>query len=169
LIVGRFRRQDDADGWSISAPRQPLPCRARRERAAGGREAHDAEQILRAFATQAEEEIAGTRCNYHRDFGRTRLLVLDSRAGRVLDEDRREMLSEPEWAWVEDCVTGDFDQLLIATTLPLLLSHGLHHLEAWKGAVCDGAWVRTAARLARRSATRSTWSTGRRSTGPSFA
>jgi PhoD-like phosphatase len=111
------------------------------------RAAQDAEEILRAFAKQAEEEIAGTRWSYRRDFGRTRLLVLDSRAGRVLDEDHREMLSEPEWAWVEDCVTGDFDHLLIATTLPLLLSHGLHHLEAWNEAVCDGAWGRTAARL----------------------
>ncbi|HYM58548.1 MAG TPA: alkaline phosphatase D family protein, partial [Solirubrobacteraceae bacterium] len=111
------------------------------------REAQDAEEILRAFAKQAEEEVAGTRWSYQRDFGRTRLLVLDSRAGRVLDEDRREMLSEPEWAWVEECVTGDFDHLLIATTLPLLLSHGLHHLEAWNEAVCDGAWGRTAARL----------------------
>jgi hypothetical protein len=111
------------------------------------REAEDAEGILRAFAKQAEEETAGTRWSYHRDFGRTRLLVLDSRAGRVLDEDRREMLSEEEWAWVEECVTGDFDHLLIATTLPLLLSHGLHHLEAWNEAVCDKAWGRTAARL----------------------
>jgi hypothetical protein len=42
--------------------------------------------------------------------GRTRLLVLDSRAGRVLDEGRREMLSEKEWAWVEESVTGDFDR-----------------------------------------------------------
>jgi hypothetical protein len=111
------------------------------------REAQDAGEILRAFAKRAEEEIAGTRWSYHRNFGRTRLLVLDSRAGRVLDEDRREMLSEEEWAWVEECVTGDFDHLLIATTLPLLLSPGLHHLEAWNEAVCDGAWGRTAARL----------------------
>ena len=59
------------------------------------RDAQDAEEILRAFAKRAEEEIAATRWSYHRDFGRTRLLVLDSRAGRVLDEDRREMLSEP--------------------------------------------------------------------------
>ncbi len=114
---------------------------------AGVREAQDAEEILRAFAKQAEEEIAGTRWSYHRDFGRTRLLVLDSRAGRVLDEDRREMLSEEGWAWVEECVTGDFDHLLIATTLPWLLSPGLHHLEAWNEAVCDGAWGRPAARL----------------------
>jgi hypothetical protein len=32
------------------------------------REAQDAEGILRAFATHAEEEIAGTRWSYHRDF-----------------------------------------------------------------------------------------------------
>jgi len=111
------------------------------------REAQDAQEILRAFAKQAEEEIAGTRWSFHRDFGRTRLLVLDSRAGRVLDEERREMLSEKEWAWVEECLTGDFDHLLIATTLPWLLSPGLHHLEAWNEAICDGAWGRTVARL----------------------
>jgi hypothetical protein len=111
------------------------------------RKAQDAEEILRAFAEHAEREIAGTRWSFRRDFGRNRLLVLDSRAGRVLDEERREMLSEEEWAWVEDCVTGEFDHLLIATTLPWLLSPGLHHLEAWNEAVCDGAWGRTAARL----------------------
>ena len=111
------------------------------------REAPDAEEILRAFAKHAEEEIAGTRWSYHRDFGRARLLVLDSRAGRILDEEHREMLSEHEWAWVEECVTGAFDHLLIATSLPWLLSPGLHHLEAWNEAVCAGAWGRTAARL----------------------
>ena len=102
------------------------------------RAAHDAEEILRAFARQAEEEIAGTRWSYRRDFGRTRLLVLDSRAGRVLDADHREMLSEQEWAWVEECVTGDFDHLLIATTLPWLLSQGLHHLEAERSSLRRG-------------------------------
>jgi len=111
------------------------------------REAQDAREILRAFAKRAGEETAATRWSFHRDFGRTRLLVLDSRAGRVLDEGRREMLSEKEWAWVEESVTGDFDHVLIATTVPWLLSPGLHHLEAWNEAVCDGAWGRTAARL----------------------
>jgi hypothetical protein len=40
----------------------------------------------------------------------------------------------------------DIDHVLIATTLPWLLSPGLHHLEAWNEAVCDGAWGRRAAR-----------------------
>jgi hypothetical protein len=110
------------------------------------RKADDAEELLRVNASQAVDEIAGTRWSYLRDFGRTRLLVLDSRAGRILDDDHREMLSEEEWAWVEESVTGDFDHLLIATTLPWLMSPGLHHLEAWNEAVCAGAWGRPAAR-----------------------
>src|SRR3954452_5147782 len=113
-----------------------------RVRAADG----DTEALLRVFARQAVDEVAGTRWSYRRDFGSTRLLVLDSRAGRVLDDGRREMLSEEEWTWVQESVTGDFDHLLVATTLPWLLSHGLHHLEAWNEAVCDGAWGRLAAR-----------------------
>ncbi|QEC50488.1 alkaline phosphatase family protein [Baekduia soli] len=111
----------------------------------GGRE--DAEPVLRRFAEEAAREIAGTRWSYRRDFGRTRLLVLDSRAGRVLDEQRREMLSEEGWAWVQESMDGERDHLLIATTLPWLLSPGLHHLEACSEAVCAGAWGRTAARL----------------------
>jgi hypothetical protein len=114
------------------------------------REAGDAEQLLQGFAREATEEIAGTRWSYLRDFGRTRLLVLDSRAGRVLDDDHREMLSEEEWAWVAESMTGDFDHLLVATTLPWLLSPGLHHLEAWSEAVCAGAWGRPAARAGER-------------------
>ncbi len=111
------------------------------------RETADGEPVLRAFAERAEQEVADTRWSYRRDFGRTRVLVLDSRAGRVLEEDRRQMLSEAEWDWVRESATGDFDHLLIATTLPWLLSPGLHHLEAWNEAVCGGAWGRPAARV----------------------
>ena len=38
---------------------------------------------------------------------------------------------------------------LVATSLPLLLAPGLHHLEAWNEAVCDGAWGGSAARAGR--------------------
>jgi hypothetical protein len=108
----------------------------------------DATGILRAFAERSEEEIAGTHWSYHRDLGRTRLLVLDSRAGRILDPGRRDILSPPEWRWVrEQLHVQDVDHVLIATTLPWLLSPGLHHLEAWNEAVCDGAWGKRAARL----------------------
>jgi hypothetical protein len=110
-------------------------------------EAPDAEPLLRAFAEHEEDVVSGTRWSYARDFGDTRLLVLDSRAGRVLEEARRDMLSAPMWEWVHETVAGDFDHLLIATTLPWLPSQGLHHLESWNEAVCGGAWGKVAARV----------------------
>jgi hypothetical protein len=111
------------------------------------REAADATRVLREFAYRADREIAGTRWSFHRDFGNTRLIMMDSRAGRILDEGDRSMLDAEEWAWIEEKATGDFDHLLFGTSLPVLLSPGLHHLEAWNEAVCGGAWGRTAARL----------------------
>src|SRR5918997_4228834 len=110
-------------------------------------EAEDATRVLREFAYRADREIAGTRWSFHRDFGNTRLIMMDSRAGRVLDEGNRSMLDAEEWAWIEETATGDFDHLLLGTSLPVALSPGLHHLEAWNEAVCGGAWGRTAARL----------------------
>ncbi|MEY2514765.1 MAG: hypothetical protein QOJ89_2123 [bacterium] len=107
----------------------------------------DCEQLVRDFARTAVREIAGARWSYYRDFGRTRLVVVDSRAGRVLTEGRRQMLSDAEWEWIEDCCNGDFDHLVIGTSLPVMLADGLHHLEAWNEAVCDGAWGGLAARL----------------------
>jgi hypothetical protein len=107
----------------------------------------DCADLVRDFARGAAREIAGARWSFHRDFGRTRLVVVDSRAGRVLREDRRRMLSDAEWEWVEDSCSGDFDHLIIGTSLPVMLAAGMHHLEAWNEAVCDGAWGRVAAGL----------------------
>jgi hypothetical protein len=110
----------------------------------------DASRLLREFAARADREPATTRWSFHRDFGRTRLLVLDSRAGRVLDEGRRSMLDPDEWGWIEDHATGDVDHLVLATSLPFLLAPGLHHLEAWNEAVCGGAWGTFAAKIGER-------------------
>ena len=107
----------------------------------------DCEQLIRDFAHTAVREIAGARWSFFRDFGRTRLIVVDSRAGRVLTEGKRQMLSDAEWDWIEDCCTGDFDHLVIGTSLPVMLAAGMHHLEAWNEAVCDGAWGSRAARV----------------------
>ncbi|MGI9100775.1 MAG: alkaline phosphatase D family protein [Solirubrobacteraceae bacterium] len=106
----------------------------------------DCEELVRSFARTAAREIAGARWSFYRDFGRTRLVVVDSRAGRVLSEGRRQMLSDAEWEWVEDRCAGDFDHLIIGTSLPVMLAAGMHHLEAWNEAVCNGAWGRLAAR-----------------------
>ena len=111
----------------------------------------DGEPLLRAFAERAADEVAGTRWSFRRDFGRTRLVVLDSRAGRVVDDDRdRRMLSDEQFAWVREQLTGDVDHLLIATSLPFLLAPALHDVEAWNEAVCAGAWGRLAARAGER-------------------
>jgi hypothetical protein len=101
---------------------------------------------LREFAARAHTTGAGTRWSFCRDLGATRVIFMDSRAGRVLEEGERAIVDAEEWDWVVEHATGDFDHLLIATTVPWLLSPGLHHLEAWSERVCDGVWGGLAAR-----------------------
>ncbi len=104
------------------------------------REAEDAAPLLHEFALRNDRETEGTRWSYCRDNGRIRLVVLDSRAGRVLDPEARTMVDDEEWEWFVDHVTGDFDHLLIASSMPFLLPGGEHGLESWNDAVCEGAW-----------------------------
>jgi hypothetical protein len=96
--------------------------------------------VLREFAAKVHSTENGSRWSFCRDLGRTRVIFMDSRAGRVLKEGERSMVDEDEWEWIVDHASGDFDHLLLATTVPWLLSPGFHHLEAWSERVCDGAW-----------------------------
>ena len=98
----------------------------------------DGGEVLRKYARGSDREQYYSRWSYHRDIGRTRVVVIDSRCGRVLEEGSRSMLDEDEWQWVDDHATGGFDHLLIATSLPWLLAPAMHHLEAWNEAVCGG-------------------------------
>src|ERR1043166_8773474 len=98
-----------------------------------------------AFARESAHEVAGKRWSFCRDIGPARLVMIDSRAGRVLTPGQRSMVDAKEWAWIEEHARGDVGHLLLGTSLPLLLSPALHHLEAWNEAVCDGAWGRAAA------------------------
>jgi hypothetical protein len=100
----------------------------------------DAEGLLREFALRADRETDGSRWSYCRDLGDTRLVVIDSRAGRVLAEGERAMVDDEEWDWIAAHATGGFDHLLIATSLPWLLAPGMHYFEAWNEAVSGGAW-----------------------------
>jgi len=104
--------------------------------------------VLAEFAHAADRSTDGSRWSYYRDLGRTRVVVIDSRAGRVLEEGRRSMLDEDEWKWVEQHCEGDFDHLLIATTVPWLLSPGLDRLEAWNEKACEGTQGKLVARQA---------------------
>ena len=114
------------------------------------KEADDGWPILERFARAADESTSGTRWSYCRDLGRTRVVVIDSRAGRVLEEGRRSMLDDHEWKWVEEHFAGDFDHLLVATSLPWLLAPGMHYAEAWSEAIAGGAWGAAIAPLGER-------------------
>ena len=102
--------------------------------------AEDAGPLLRQFAYETHREAAGTRWSFHRDFGGTRLLMMDSRGGRVLERGHRSMVDAEEWNWIEEHAIGGFDHLLLGTSLPVLLGPGMHHLQTWSEAVCSGAW-----------------------------
>ena len=110
-------------------------------------DAEDAGQMLREFAFKADREVSGTRWSYCRQIGQTKLVVMDSRAGRVLDPGERQMVDEEEWDYIQSEARGDHNHLLLATSLPYLLAPGMQSLEAWNEAVCDGAWGKRWAQL----------------------
>lgn len=114
----------------------------------------DAAVALRAFAERADHEAdggPGIMWSYRRDFGPVRLLVIDSRAGRVLTEGRRSMLGDAEFEWVEDQVDdGSFDHLIIGTSVPWLLPRALHDIESFDEAITAGSRGRLAARIGER-------------------
>ncbi|WAZ21421.1 alkaline phosphatase family protein [Streptomyces cinnabarinus] len=120
------------------------------------RETPDGTDELRVFACKADADPAAVRWSYRRDFGRTRLLMIDTRAARVLDEDRRAMIHPGEAEWLRAQTLdgrGDYDHLLIGTSLPWLLPHLVHDAEAWDAALCRGdrgeRWARFGERLRR--------------------
>ena len=109
--------------------------------------AGDGGDILADAAFKWDREVSGVRWSYCRDIGRTRVVMIDSRAGRVLEPGGRSMVDADEWQWITEHATGGYDHLLIGTSLPLIMAPGLHYLEAWNEAVCDGAWGGLAARV----------------------
>ncbi|MEP7201823.1 MAG: alkaline phosphatase D family protein [Ilumatobacteraceae bacterium] len=103
----------------------------------------DGEGRLREWAMGAEE-FTPTEGNYRfsvvRDIGRVRLVVIDSRNARALEPRNRRMVNEDEWGWVVEACSVDVDHLLIGTSLPVFVPGGLHDLQEWSEAICDGAW-----------------------------
>jgi hypothetical protein len=100
----------------------------------------DAWPVLRDWAKDADWGSEGRRWSYSRTLGGIRLVVLDSREGRVLGEQPRRMFDDDEWDWLNERITGDVEHLIVADTLPILLPPAMQDLEAWNEAVCDGAW-----------------------------
>ncbi|HYZ28393.1 MAG TPA: alkaline phosphatase D family protein [Thermoleophilaceae bacterium] len=108
--------------------------------------ADDAGPLLRRHARKADRDDGGSIWSYARELGHARLVMFDSREGRVF-RPRREMNDDEEWAWIEQHATGGVDHLLLVDTLPMLMSPAFHYAEAWNEAVCAGAWGKRLARF----------------------
>ncbi|MHA3700615.1 alkaline phosphatase D family protein [Jatrophihabitans sp. YIM 134969] len=129
----------------------------------------DAADLLRDFAVMADAEAdggKGARWSYRRELGCARLLMIDSRCGRILADGRRSMVSEDELAWITEQTSDVGPHLLIGTSLPWLLARALQDLEAWNEALCNGdagpKWAVRGEKL-RRAADLEHWAAFRRS------
>jgi phosphodiesterase/alkaline phosphatase D-like protein len=120
----------------------------------------DAWPVLAELADRADAEVdgeKGVRFSFRWDMGRTRLLMVDSRNGRILDDGRHLILGESEFSWLERQATapGAVDHVLIGTSIPWLLPHAIGDLETvneiaaarhgWRGRLAEN--VRQAADL----------------------
>ncbi|GGO68123.1 alkaline phosphatase D family protein [Nocardioides deserti] len=129
-----------------------------RIRSYDGAEELDVTAEVDALADRADQQPDSYRWSFCRDFDtQARLVVVDSRAARVLTPDRRSMLDDAEMAWLDERMRGDVDHLLVGTSLPFLLAPALHHAEAFGEALTQGRlgrvfkpfgeWARQAADL----------------------
>jgi hypothetical protein len=113
-------------------------------------DAEDGGAVLRAFAERAADDVDDQHeslWSYVRDLGRARLVVIDTRSGRILHHGQRSMLGEDEWQVIEGWLRGDVEHLLVASSLPLILDHLLHDVEQWNEALAGGSWGSRMARL----------------------
>lgn len=109
------------------------------------RESDDAGAMLDAFAEAADADPETVRWSFERRLGEDRLLVVDSRAARVLDERARDMLDDQEWQWLETRAGAPCRHLLVATSLPVLVPRSVHDIERWNERLVSGAWGRRVA------------------------
>jgi hypothetical protein len=125
----------------------------------------DAEPMLREMAELADAEPATIRWSYVRHWGGARLIMIDSRAGRVLEERHRRMLDEEEFDWVEAAMRRSVEEgvqhLIIGTSLPWLLPHAIHSIERWNETLNvrhEGKWRGRLAEKVRQAADLEHWS-----------
>jgi hypothetical protein len=102
----------------------------------------DAGHALHEWAREVDFGSEGRRWSFSRELGDVRLVMLDSREGRILGERPRQMFDEEEWKWLEQVITGGVRHLIVADTLPIFLPQAIHNLESWNDAVAAGAWTR---------------------------
>lgn len=124
------------------------------------RNEREAGPLLRKEMTNADRQAGHSRWSFDRDLGSVRLLAIDTRAGREVTPGNRKIVNDEEWDWITARATGDFDHLLLASSVPFFLPAALHYTEAWNEAIADGAWGTRAARVGewiRRAAVMDQW------------
>lgn len=106
--------------------------------------------MLRGWASRVSETVDARQFSYARKLGNTLLIALDTRTGRVLSGPERLIIDTITWEWVEQQTLRDCDHLLLLSSLPIILPHGTHALEAWDEAISAGTWGRALARVGER-------------------
>ena len=83
--------------------------------------------LLEEYARRADAAVGnpeGIRWSYRWDLGRTRLLMIDSRCGRVLNDDERLMINDETFTWIEEQAAeapDEIDHLLLGSSIPWLM------------------------------------------------
>ena len=100
------------------------------------------------LADRADQEVdcnKGIRFSYRWDLGRSRLIMIDSRNGRILDSGERMMIGEREFAWLETQATDgldELDHLMLASSVPWLMPPAIADLEAVNERIADRPGLR---------------------------
>ena len=97
--------------------------------------AQDGYDLLRELALEADRNPDSIRWSYLRKWHTVRLLMIDSRAARSLEEGSRAMLDDEEFEWVEqqliDAGKEEIEHVLVGSSLPWLMPPAIHDLEGW--------------------------------------
>ena len=98
---------------------------------------------LADLADRADQEVdcnKGLRFSYRWDLGRSRLIMIDSRNGRILESGQRMMIGEREFAWLEAQAEerpDEIDHLVLASSVPWLMPPAIGDLETLNERAAD--------------------------------
>ncbi len=103
----------------------------------------DAWPHLAELADRADREVdcnKGVRFSYRWDLGRSRLIMIDSRNGRILESGERMMIGEQEFGWLESEAEespDSLDHLMLASSVPWLMPPAIGDLESLNERAAD--------------------------------
>ena len=98
---------------------------------------------LTELAERADREVdcnKGLRFSYRWELGRSRLIMVDSRNGRILESGERMMIGDREFGWLESEAEDrldSLDHLMLASSVPWLMPPAIGHLESLNERAAD--------------------------------